>query len=189
MNIQMENGGTISQERRWAAMRGWLRANTFAPSWLKWSWSQHPAMGYLAAVLLQDAATMVTLLLIGIFPNLNTRTGLLILMIVLVALSWGAGPSRLATVTGVILLEYAVERPYFTWPAITASNNASTILFVTVGLTISIVGSQSEWRRRSAHAAAQRLEALQDVTEAALTHFTVDELLGAMQPDYTSPLS
>jgi hypothetical protein len=46
----------------WCRLCQWMRANTFAPSWLP-ARLRHPALGYLAAVMAEVIAVALTLLL------------------------------------------------------------------------------------------------------------------------------
>src|SRR5258708_35965759 len=71
----------------WRRLLQWVRANTFAPSWLP-ARLRHPALSYLAAVMLEVLAIVLTLLLTNL-PMFNLPALLTILMVVLVALNWG----------------------------------------------------------------------------------------------------
>src|SRR5213082_596788 len=89
----------------WAPLR-WLQVNSFTPAWLPKS-LRHPLLGYFVAILLQIIAVLITMSLVQVYPSFAV-TGLLgVLAIALVALSWGAGPSLLATLVGVVLLNFA----------------------------------------------------------------------------------
>ena len=190
MDIQLDKSDTAADETRWTKWLRWVQANTFTPPWLHLSWTQHPAVGYVAAVLLQVAATVVTLGLIGLFPTLAARPSLLLLIIVLVALGWGAGPSLLATLTGAMLMLYTMLPPRFTWQLESPSAGATVVLFLAAGLTTSVVASQSELRRLSAVMARQRLQTLQGVVETVLTYLDdMDELLAHVLAQITDALA
>src|SRR5579871_4210077 len=103
--------GLASRE---GALRRWLLANTFAPTWLPGRW-RHPLVGYLLAVLLVLAAVGVDGALAQSLPAFAFSGLVPILAIAAVALSWGAGPSLLATILGAFLLYYIVVPPRFTW--------------------------------------------------------------------------
>jgi hypothetical protein len=75
----------------WRRLRQWVRANTFAPSWLP-ARLRHPALGYLMAVMLEVIAVALTLLLMIAMPAFSRLELLVILGVALVALNWGAGP-------------------------------------------------------------------------------------------------
>src|SRR5947209_13109486 len=74
----------------------WLVGHTFAPSWLTGRWA-HPAVGYLAAVLLQVITVTGLTELVRLFPSFQFQEAVVILVILVVALNWGTGPSLLAT--------------------------------------------------------------------------------------------
>ncbi len=143
----------------WRDLRQWLGASTFTPSWLPDRWG-HPLVGYLMAVLLQAAATIVTLLLIDtvqpfLFPSL-----LATFIVALVALTWGAGPSLLATLVGAVLVHVLLLPPLLDHAGKRPGQPVAGALFVVVGISISIAVSQTERARRDARALAGRLDAV-----------------------------
>jgi K+-sensing histidine kinase KdpD len=185
------------------AIRRWITANTFTPAWLTPAWSRHASVGYLAAILLQVLAALATLIVVRVFPLLEFRGALSLLVIVLVALSWGAGPGLLAVLVGGAMHDYVVLPPPFSWTLRSDSDVASLVLFLIVGLTISIVGSGAGRARREAHAArtvaetaqrtaeavTRRLQALQAVTDTALAHLGIDNLLQQLLDRITKVLA
>src|SRR5260221_11775510 len=62
----------------WSRLRQWVRANTFAPSWLP-ARLRHPALGYLAAVMLGVIAVALTVLLKVVMPAFSLLGVLVIL--------------------------------------------------------------------------------------------------------------
>ncbi len=140
----------------WQSVHHWFLANTFTPTWLPKRWN-HPAIGYIAAVLLQVAAVFFTLLLFQAFPTFAFAGLLEVLAIVLVALSWGAGPSLVATLVGVVLLNFVVLPPHFTWNLNNIASAVEAFLFLMVGLAITVVASQVERARRNAEELASSL--------------------------------
>jgi signal transduction histidine kinase len=147
----------------WRRLRQWVRANTFAPSWLP-ARLRHPALGYLMAVILEVIAVALTLLLMMTMPAFSRLELLVILGVALVALNWGAGPSLLATLVGMALLDYAAYPPQFSWSISRVDEAVSVGLILVVGLLISLVaghvarGSQA---RREAETQAQALREAQ----------------------------
>src|SRR6185369_16735110 len=81
----------------WQAIRQWIADNTFIPSWLPEP-LRHSVSGYILATVLQVLASFVTLLHVGLSPTFSFPGLLSTLVVALVALSWGAAPSLLATV-------------------------------------------------------------------------------------------
>src|SRR5260221_11961217 len=66
---EVSRGAPRSSRRQpWWAAWEWLRANTFAPSWLPARW-RHPATGYLLARPLQVLAAGITRLLAAPLPG------------------------------------------------------------------------------------------------------------------------
>lgn len=140
----------------WQNVHRWFLANTFTPTWLPKRWN-HPAIGYVAAVLLQIVAVFATLLLFQIFSTFAFAGLLEILAIVLVALSWGAGASLLATLVGVVLVNFIVLPPHFVWNFDNIANAVEAFLFLMVGFAITVVASQVERARRNAEELASSL--------------------------------
>jgi signal transduction histidine kinase/PAS domain-containing protein len=147
-------------------LRTWFVSSTFAPSWLPEK-LQHPFFGYLLALLLQTAAVLITVYLDALL-RVFIFTGMLeILAIALIALSWGVGPSVIATLFGACLFDYIVLSPQFSWHLNDPRDIYQLLIFTLIGLVISIVASQTERaRRRTARLAASlakehaRLEAI-----------------------------
>jgi K+-sensing histidine kinase KdpD len=189
MSVRVENESR-RRTASWVAIRRWIAANTFAPAWLTPAWSRHASVGYLTASLLQVLTALATLVLVRVFPLLKFQDALSLLVIALVALNWGAGPGLLAVLVGGAVHDYVVLPPQFSWTLTSNSDVASLVLFLIVGLTISIIGSRAGRARREAHAArtvaetaqrtaealTRRLHALQAVTETALAHLDIDNL-------------
>ena len=89
----------------WQKPIKWFLTHTFTPQWLPRPWN-NPAVGYLVAIILQFIAIIVTTLLTQLFSSF-TYTGLLeVLVVALVALNWGVGPSLIATLAGAIPVSY-----------------------------------------------------------------------------------
>jgi signal transduction histidine kinase len=120
------------------------------------------------AVLAQLAAVSLTLqlcyLVVQAFPY---RGALSFLVIVLVALRWGGGPSLLSTLVGAALLHYFLLPPQGAG-SLGASQIVATLVFLSVGLSISVLTSRTERARRLAQAATAREHALREKAEAAV---------------------
>src|SRR5258707_8755826 len=85
--------------RAWTLIWQWLRANTFVPHWLPARW-RHPATGYLLVLLLQVLAAIITRLLTGYFSSYSFPGVVELLILALIALSFGAGPGLFAPLLG-----------------------------------------------------------------------------------------
>lgn len=165
----------------WLGIYRWLLANTFAPLWLPRRW-RHPLVGYLAAVLIELAAIGITLLTGQMLPVFAVQGALIILGIVLVALTWGAGPSLLSVLVGTLLLRLVVMPLYLPWLVDAAVDGICLAVALLVGSSISLLASQSAWARRQAQELVcslreeqiraelerQRLRTLLDVLPAAV---------------------
>ena len=131
----------------WQKLLAWLQVNTFAPLWLPKPWRQ-PLVGALVSVLLAGGATGLTLLLADTLPVFALPGMLFMLGIVVAALTWGVGPSLLATFVGTALLEGVVLPHYFpvfreAWLATIHAG-----LFVLLGLSVSLLvsrGGRAHW--------------------------------------------
>lgn len=142
----------------WRFLRDWFVLNTFAPAWLPTT-LRHPALGYLAAFLLEAAAALITIIITQSFPTYSFAGILEALVIALVALSWGGGPGIAATLIGAVFLEFAALPPVFSLKLDTTSETAGILVFLLVGCAISIGASQTERARRQSEQLAHFLAA------------------------------
>jgi signal transduction histidine kinase len=115
-------------------------------------------MGYLVATLGQAAIVCMDLLLVHIVPTMAFPGALPLLLVALVALAWGAGPSLVATLAGMVLLDYVVVPPRDELSFPDADDAASMLLFLVVGGVISLVASRTAQARREAQEANRRMD-------------------------------
>ncbi len=134
----------------------WLQTHTFAPLWLPARW-RHPLVGYLLAILLELLAISLTFLLGHLLPVFAVQGTLVILGIVLVALTWGAGPSLLAVLVGTGLLKCVVLPTYLPSLATGSIDGICVAVALGTGGMISLVASQSAWAGRQAQDQSQKL--------------------------------
>ena len=136
-----------TQRRRltglWQAIRRWLTTHTFAPSWLPGRWA-HPAVGYLAAVLLQVIAVMCVVVLVRLFPSFQFQAALVILGVLVVALNWGMGPSLLATLVGGALLVFLLLPPVLSPVIARIEDVLDLIVYLCVGCAVGLLTSQAQ---------------------------------------------
>ncbi|MEO8970590.1 MAG: ATP-binding protein [Ktedonobacteraceae bacterium] len=135
----------------------WFLTNTFSPTWLPEKF-WHPTIGAAVAVLLQVIAFLITFMLIRIFPGYAIVSLWEVLAIALVALTWGAGPSLVATLAGVIFLNFSLVSTTVIWDLDNVDDVTERITFLLVGLAITIVASQVGKARQKAEALATSLE-------------------------------
>ncbi len=143
----------------WLELQRWFLVNTFAPQWLPKPW-QHPVVGYVIGIALQIVAALSTVLIMHIFPTFVFSGLLEILCIAIVALNFGTGPSLLSTLLGIILLNFFVLPPRSSLSLNEVQSFVESILFLLVGITISVVASQVERARRGAIAERNLLDAV-----------------------------
>jgi signal transduction histidine kinase len=138
----------------WPTLCQWVRAHAGVPDRLPRLW-QHPLLGYLVAVLTQLAAVGLTFHLADVDPDFWFRGALSFLAVAFVALRWGVGPSLLSTLLGSALLNYFILPPHTAW-SLAASEVVETLLFLCVGLSVSVLVGRAARARRMAQAATER---------------------------------
>ncbi len=138
------------------ALGHWVGANTLTPPWLPARW-RHPLVGYLAAVLLQVVAVAGVAVLALVSHGIASPTLLSLLAVALVALTWGAGPSLLATLAGTALLGALLRSPALHIAESEAGRWEVQGLFLVVGGCLGALASRVARERRDARdQAAQR---------------------------------
>ncbi len=145
-------------------VRGWIAANTLQPTWLDPRW-RSATTGYVAAAVGQVVATLITLGLLMLFPGFGFPGALPFLITIVIALSFGAGPSLFAVLCGMLLLDYAILTPHFVLSFRTPADQVGILLYLVVGSAISVLASQvarSQWAAALAQkeALAARAEAV-----------------------------
>jgi signal transduction histidine kinase/PAS domain-containing protein len=183
-----------SRQRQGDPLR-WLHQHSFAPRWLPMS-LRHPLVGYLIAVLVQLIAAGVMLPFTLQFPRFSFVGALAFLGIVVLALGWGAGPSLCSTLVGACLLYFAILSPHFIWGLAEPADAFGLVLFVVVGVCISLLASREAKVRRQlaetnqqliqaeagSRADAQRLQAVLDVLPSAVAIADKDGRLLEVNP-------
>src|SRR5262245_13575157 len=135
MSLTEPSSPSSPEHRLWSTLGSWLKRGTHPAPWLSPRW-HHPVYGYLVALLLEVFTAGVIVLLQMLHPALGFLDVLLVLIIVLVALSWGQGPSLLATVLGVIPLIFVITPPTFTWEVSGIPNFIDIGLYLATGSII-----------------------------------------------------
>lgn len=165
----------------------WLQANTFVPHWVPARW-RHPATGYILVILLQVAAAIITRVLMGFFASYSFPGILELLVVALLALSWGAGPALFATLLGVALEEIVVLPVSNGKIPFNIGDLLEIVLFLIAGISISLVASAMTRSRRRAiqertAAQARELSAMQQAQER------MDEFLAIASHDLRTPVT
>ncbi len=150
---------TTTRRSLWLELHRWFLISTFAPQWLP-KWWQHPVVGYLISIVLQIIAGLGTTFLMHLFPTFAFSGLLEIFCVAIIALNFGTGPSLLATLVGMVLLNFFVLPPRSSLSLNDIQDLVENTLFLLVGVTISIVASQVERVRRGAIAERTLLDAV-----------------------------
>lgn len=165
----------------WATVRRWASENTVSPHWLS-KRMRHPTVPFLAAVVMEVLATALQLLLEPLFPGFALLSALSILAVVLVALTFGGAPSLLAALVGPLLVGFFVIPPYLHFILSDAKSFAEFLIFLVVGIAISVLASRNEVSRRQAMLLASRLaseqERLNTIIEAVPDAITIHDVEG-----------
>lgn len=146
----------------------WFQENTFAPNFLTGAWA-NSALGYLVALVSQLVMSIAILALLHFYPTFRFPSVPLILVILLVALGWGAGPSIVALLVGAVLLLLFVLPPIFSLSIAQSEDIIGIGLYLVVGLTISIFASNIERARRTSEQLRLRLDTIIDAIPDSLT--------------------
>jgi signal transduction histidine kinase len=126
-----------------------MRRNSFSPHWLPAEW-QLPWLGYLAAILLQSLAGLLTLVRHAWSPDFVLPGVVELLVVAVVALAWGAGPSLVATALGAGLLVWVVLPVSLGTVSTGVGFPTEVGLFVAVGVVIGLLASHTERARQQA---------------------------------------
>lgn len=106
-------------------------------------------VGYLLAVLLQGMLIGIVYLMLHQLPSFRFAGLLSLLLVALVALFWGTGPSLLSTCIGALLLGLLLLPSIFSW-SVDPADLLGTVLFLLVGCIVSIAAGQTQRARRAA---------------------------------------
>jgi signal transduction histidine kinase len=167
-------------------MAGWFGAYTFVPDWLPERW-RHPLAGYAVAALMQVAASLMTLRLPHLVPTFSLAGLLELLVVALIAVSWGVGPSIFAALLGAALLEWLVLPLGFGQHFAHPDDLIEVGWFLLVGLALgAVIGQTERARRRAIHERAEaygRELGLREVSQRT------DEFLSLASHELRSPLT
>lgn len=144
----------------------WLRADTYVPEWLPRP-LRHKRTGYLAAVVAQVIAALLTVQLMALLPAFALQSALAYLGVVFAAALFGAGPGVVGTIAAAVLLDYIVLPPHFDW-RMNLANLVNILLYLLVGFTTTVLITQLLQALRIANAATQRMEELLSITSHEL---------------------
>jgi signal transduction histidine kinase len=138
-------------------------------------------VGYLLAVTVQIVVAAITRLLLVAFPTFAFPGMIEVLTVALIAVSWGAGPGVLAAIIGLGLEEIVVLPVRAGEARVTPGDLTEGMVFMAVGLCITIVAAMTEHSRR--RAVEERAAVLQQAQDR------MDEFLAIASHDLRSPLT
>ncbi len=141
--------------RPWDTVRRRFVDNTFTPSFVP-PWARRPFVGYLVAVLLQAAAIAVVVLLAEVLVGFAFPALLSILVVALIALSWGVGPALVAALMGVALLGALLRSPVLHLNETSVGRAVALCLYLAVSGVLSSLASQIVRARQDAQDRARR---------------------------------
>jgi signal transduction histidine kinase len=161
----------------WTGLIRWIQVNTFAPKWLP-EQLRHPVVGYLAAALIEGAAVSLILVMLFLVPDFDYYAIFTLMGVVLVAIGWGTGPGLMATLVSTLLLEYVTATPRFSWTVDNLADGAGLVVYLVVGVSISVLAGWSGQTRRLALEKAHLLA--QAAAQSRFESQRTREMLGAM---------
>ncbi len=127
-------------------------------------WQHHPMTGYLITLLLQAVALCILLLFVHIFHYFAFPGLLSILVTLIVALGWGAGPSLFSILIGTSLFNGLLISPSSTW---SLQQIMETGIFLLVGGTISLLAVRTKRACLKAETLVTQLRAEQEALHQA----------------------
>ena len=143
----------------WEQLFHWFTYYTFSPAWLSTPWNRR-SFGYLVALILPICTTLLMGFLLRQFPEFIFIEDIALLVIVLVALTWGAGPSLMATFIGATSLLTLNPTLFVTSAQIKIGNLLGISFYIVAGCIISVLASQVARARAVAEAQRQDLQEL-----------------------------
>ena len=143
----------------WLRVQRWFLVNTFSPQWLPQP-LQHLFVGYIFAFLLQILVILILTTLMHLFPTFTFLSLLTILAVAFTAISFGTGPSLLSVLLGLFLINFFILSSAAIGTSSGLQRTVENMLFLVVGIIISISASQVERARRSAYAERTLLNAV-----------------------------
>lgn len=124
-------------------LNDWFSNNTFVPDWVPKK-IQHPASAYVLAGLIQTVAIFATMGLIFFVTDFTFRGAFILLGVIGVALTLGAGPGLLASLVGATLLDLLLVPPYFTLTGKKGADFLNVFFYFVVCLATNLASSHAQ---------------------------------------------
>jgi K+-sensing histidine kinase KdpD len=179
----------------WSVLGRWFKTNVSIPRWYP-VFFQRSFLGYLLAVLAVSCAVLLDVLLMHSFPSFGLSSLVTLLAVVIIALSWGAGPCLVATLLGTVLLDWLIF-PRLSHLSGDPVRVLDDLMVLVVGLTVTAFTSRRMRQRRQIEHAARlaeearaRAEGLavslaQEQAKADLEHKRLEAIFEAMADGVT----
>ncbi len=150
----------------WSLLRRWLKVNASVPRWFP-APLHRPCLAYFLAALFAVLAVSLDMLLMAMVPSFGLSSLVTLMAVVVIALTWGAGPSLTATLLGTALLDWLVL-PQFSNRSGDPVRVLDNVMVLIVGLTVTAFTSRNMFERRNAERSTRLAErARKDAEELA----------------------
>jgi signal transduction histidine kinase len=168
------------------ATRHWLLANTFLPPWLPPRWRMQ-AVPYAIAGILELVAVLASLLFFVIFPSYSFPGTVELMVVALIAVSFGGGPSLVATFISLLSLAFLLLPRLPTGPLYFPHDSAQLAVFLVCGVALSLVAGGTERGRQRLQREQTEVQAREQIVKQ--TNARVDEFLSILSHELRSPLA
>jgi signal transduction histidine kinase len=151
------------------------------------SWWHHPWMGYLFSLPLLGLALLVVFLGQRWLPHFSFFDIPFFLAVIVVALSWGAGPALFTVVLSALVLDYFALPPLGTLDIHTRMGLSQLLPFVVAAMMIALITTRREAARRHALLAEQEVQVHADELEQA--NQLKDQFLSVASHELKTPIT
>src|SRR5215469_13804793 len=129
-------------------LKKWIIANTVIPKWFPKP-LQHVLAVYGAASCVQLLAIGLTIGLVALFPAFTFRGALILLGVIGVALTMGAGPGLLASFIGTLSLDFFLIPPLFSFIPEKEADVLTVVLYLLVCLATNWAATHAQQSEQS----------------------------------------
>ncbi|GHO72998.1 hypothetical protein KSD_07690 [Ktedonobacter sp. SOSP1-85] len=150
-------------------LKNFLQSSSFSPEWLPPS-LQSPFVGYLLAVLLPILMVGCVYLITCFLPSFRFASAPIILAVVLISLGWGTLSGLLATLVGTLALTILVVPSLMPLTFDHDEYVYSAIMFTIIGISLSLLTSQTQHARRQSTRAQVSAESTRGFLYHILMH-------------------
>jgi signal transduction histidine kinase len=130
--------------------------------WQKW---RQPLVGYICVLPLLAVTLLLTLAIKQVVTDFAYHSSVWMLVVIVVALIWGVGPTLLMMVLGLISLDLLFSLPADRLNMIHWPNIIQQLPYIVAGLGVAVITSQLDRSRRRAQIVGQHLQEYADELE------------------------